>query len=103
LISQWTSGNLDARVAGGESATELIERCRRFLQYLRSLHTKQILVCTHGRTLRCLICLIKEQEMAEMENYRHANTGLFQIQYHGSGFEVIRENDIAHLNGFQVK
>ena len=101
LITEWTSGNLDARVPGGESASELIERCQKFMQYLRSLHHHQILVCTHGRTLRCLICLIKEQEMAAMEHYRHANTGLFHVKYNGSGFEVIRENDISHLTGFK--
>lgn len=98
LITQWTSGNLDARVEGGESASELIRRCNRFVRYLQAIQYNQILVCTHGRTLRCLMCLIKGQEMAEMEKYHHSNTGLFQVHFIEPVFHVIRENDTSHLN-----
>lgn len=97
LIGEWSSGNLDARVEQGESATELMERCNRFISYLPNLEAKKILVCTHGRTLRCLVALLKSESMDRMEVYQHANTGLYKFYHDDNGFQSIIENDSNHL------
>lgn len=100
MVAQWSAGNFDASLPGAESARQLADRAGRFLAYLVDLPYKNILICTHGRTLRCLLCLMKKQHLREMETYRHSNTGLFLSRYHTGKFEVVIENDTGHLGDF---
>ena len=58
LMVAWKNGDYDARLEEGESAAELAARLNQFLEQLKKRTEQKILVCTHGRTLRCLICLI---------------------------------------------
>ncbi len=97
MIKEWGEGNLDARLEEGESAAELSERLRRFFDHVEQRPEKNILVCTHGRTLRCIMCLLKKQDLGEMENYRHSNTGLFLVHYKDGAYQVALENDTSHL------
>ena len=97
LINEWSTGNLDARVPEGESAAELINRCNRFNDHLKTRTEETILVCTHGRTLRCLVTLLKGETMDKMEVYKHQNTGLYLFNYEDNSFSVEVENDSEHL------
>jgi probable phosphoglycerate mutase len=98
MINEWSIGNFDVSLEQGESARSLADRLQQFLDQLVQREEDKILVCTHGRTLRCLMCLIKGQHLREMENYSHNNTGLYQTKWINPNFEVILENDISHLN-----
>lgn len=102
LIKDWQAGNFDARVEGGESAAELGNRCQAFLDQLTPVNAKQLLVCTHGRTLRCLMSIIKGESLAQMENYAHSNTGLFLVRQYNDGYELLKQNDIEHLEKAQI-
>lgn len=98
MIEEWGAGNFDASLEQGESARALAARLQQFLDQLVQREEERILVCTHGRTLRCLMCLIKNQHLREMENYTHHNTGLYQTKWINPDYEVILENDTRHLN-----
>ncbi len=102
MIGEWRDGNLDARLENGESAAELYERVSRFVEQLRQREEQKILVCTHGRTMRCLMVAIKNQHIIEMENYSHSNTGLFLVQQDGLHFNVLKENDTSHLSNINL-
>lgn len=99
MIRQWGTGNFDSRLENGESARELSDRLSRFLDILKKMPEKKILVCTHGRSLRCLMTLLKGQHLREMEGYSHSNTGLFLVKYIAADdhFDVVYENDTTHL------
>lgn len=97
LIAEWQKGNFDAKIEGGESAASLANRLSRFIERLRGIPAQHILVCLHGRALRCLMCLLRGEHLREMENHKHANTGLFLVKYDGQAFEVVFENDVRHL------
>jgi probable phosphoglycerate mutase len=97
MVSEWGKGNFDARLEAAESASELANRVKEFVAYLTGLPYQRVLVCTHGRTLRCLMCLMKGQHLREMENYDHHNTGLFLAEYVGNMFNFKLENDISHF------
>jgi len=103
MIGAWKKGNLDARLEEGESAGELFKRVSRFVEQLRSRPEQLILVCSHGRTMRCLMCALKGQPLYEMENYKHANTGLYKVQYHPPVFQFELENDVEHLQVMGLK
>ena len=101
MIDAWQSGNLHAKLDGGESAHELSTRLKKFLNEIVRRPEKSMLICTHGRSLRCLMCLWKGEPMAAMEKYDHHNTGFFEVHWDGS-FKVERENDISHLRRIPV-
>jgi probable phosphoglycerate mutase len=79
MISEWQRGNLDASLPNGETARQLFERVGRFIEWLKTRPEQRILVATHGRTMRCLIALLKSWELEEMEQVAHSNTGLYVI------------------------
>ena len=98
MVGQWAIGNFDASLEEGESARQLADRINSFLESIKNRPEKSILVCTHGRTLRCLMCLVKGQHLREMETYTHSNTGLFKVHWKANVFTVELENDTRHLN-----
>ncbi len=98
LINKWGNDEFDARLEEGESANELQDRLFNFLDELKSKTEKTIIVFTHGRTLRCLMCLIEGKHLREMENYEHHNTGVFLVKFEDEKFEVLMKNDTSHLS-----
>jgi len=97
MISQWDKGNYDARLEEGESAQELADRVTFFLRELKLKDAKTVLVCTHGRTMRCLISLLKGQHLREMEKVDHKNTCLYKAHLRNGNFELELENDHSHF------
>lgn len=103
LMANWNNGNLEARIPAGESATELGARVEKFVQHLRERPESLLLVCAHGRTMRALMCILKEVSLMEMNRFHHSNTGLWQVQQESLQFNFIVENDTSHLAAFQVE
>jgi broad specificity phosphatase PhoE len=68
---RWIGGDLDARVPGGESATEMVSRLREVMEEITDAHPGEtVLVLSHGGTLRVgvpAICRM-DAEPAELEN-----------------------------------
>ena len=91
------SGNFDERIEEGESINEMAERLQKFIDHLPTRVEQNILVCIHGRAMRCLICLLEQKELKEMESYPHSNTGLYLVEYSTEGFLVIEKNNTEHL------
>ncbi|MEO6037656.1 MAG: histidine phosphatase family protein [Saprospiraceae bacterium] len=96
-IVHWQNGNLEAALPGGESASQLLERVGRFVEWLKTRPEQRIVVATHGRTLRCLLTLLKGLGPADMEGMPHANTGCYVVRYENDQFRFEMENDLRHL------
>lgn len=101
MINDWQLGNFETRVPGGESALEMATRVRLFVQNLRVREEETILICAHGRLMRCLLCILKDQPLQEMETYTHSNTGLYKVQYDGRRFTSLLENSVQHLKAIE--
>lgn len=97
VSSSWSAGNLHARVKGGESAHELGQRLKPFIEELKTRSEKNLLVCTHGRTLRGILALMLEDDLSAMERYHHHNTCLYLVRYEPDRFVAERFNDLTHL------
>lgn len=97
LIEAWEAGDYHAKIAGGESAIELGARLEDFVQDLKKRPEEKILICSHGRAMRCLMTVLKEDPLDAMKNYHHANTGLYLVDYRPEVFEFRLQNDISHL------
>ena len=97
VVGEWRKGNLDAREGNGESAAELGRRLRRFAGHLRQRPERNVLICSHGRAIRGLICVLLEKPLEEMDTFGHDNTGLYHLQFDGSDFHLRLHNDTRHL------
>ena len=97
MVNQWRRGNYDHRLEDAESANDLGNRLKKFVTHLKIRPEKKILVCSHGRAMRCLMAVLQEQEYSEMEVYNHHNTGLYKMTFDGGKFTFLTNNDTSHL------
>lgn len=99
VLARWGAGDLKAALREGETAAEMSSRLTRFTEWLKARPEKKILICSHGRAMRCLLCIMKSEPPSCMELYDHHNTALYKIRFAGSRFEFELENDLSHLEG----
>ncbi len=97
MMQEWSNGNLEHSIPGGESGKSLRDRLQSFIKDLSTRKEKHILVCTHGRALKMLITLLLNEDISEMEKYKHANTGLYLMEYSDNQFKLKKANDTSHL------
>jgi broad specificity phosphatase PhoE len=97
IITEWRNGNLDIKIEGGESARDLHQRILPFVDEIKNSPHQTILACTHGRTLRMLMCLFTGKDISRMDEYEHHNLCLYKLNFDGTHFHVELENDTAHL------
>lgn len=98
MIEGWGRGELHLALEGGESAASLIARCDEFIHSIEKMTESSILVCSHGRTIRCLISRFLRQPAAYMEKVEHSNTGLYILEF-DENWTVLEANNIDHLVG----
>ncbi len=98
IIQSWADGNYHDKPVGGESAHDLSVRLQSFISDLHHRPFSNALVCTHGRTLRAMICLLFDRPLSEMDQIPHRNTGLYLLHYKNEGWNLLRENDCSHLS-----
>ncbi|MGH1437170.1 MAG: histidine phosphatase family protein [Lewinella sp.] len=97
VTGAWQRGDYHAAMPNGESALELQQRLEVFVAHLQQRTEELLLVCSHGRAMRGLMCVLKEEPLANMNNYSHSNTGLWVAKQQGRRFELTLENDTSHL------
>jgi probable phosphoglycerate mutase len=101
VVEAWRRGDFSARMDDGESAAELARRISRFVDHLRQRPEDKLLVCGHGRAMRCMMCLLSERPLSQMDSFHHHNTGLYRVHYIDEGFQFQLQNDIQHLEKLQ--
>ena len=97
VINSWSTGKLEDKPIGGESALDLQNRLLPFVFDLEKMNFSKALICTHGRTLRALICILKNWSLSTMEDVGHSNTGLYRCTLYNNQWNVLQENDTTHL------
>jgi probable phosphoglycerate mutase len=99
LLKEWKSGNIYYKFPGGESPFDLQQRQLRFVERLRNSPDKTILIATHGRYIRALMCTLTGKPLSEMDDFDHTNLCLYKVNLHSNGtFEIEQHNNQAHLN-----
>ena len=92
------SGTFDERIEGGESINDVVRRLQKFIAHLEDRSEENILVCLHGRVMRVLMCLLDKNDLTKMDDYPHANTGLYVVEYENREFSIIERNLLDHLS-----
>jgi phosphoserine phosphatase len=98
IIAEWTSGNLNIAIEGGETPETLYKRQQQALVHIMQKPEEElVLICMHGRAMRSFLCLLTGTPLSEMEKWPHTNLCLYELSYNGRTFDLIRENDVRHL------
>lgn len=97
VLSAWLSGDYDAAVENGESANQLAKRAENCIDYFTHVNRNNILVCSHGRTIRALVCLMLGNPLTMMEEYHHSNLGLYKFVLSDGVWQCIARDDVQHL------
>lgn len=103
VTNAWKAGDLEARLEDAESAAEMALRLSRFVEHLRQRPEQTLLVCSHGRAMRALMCLLQDEHLQYMDRYSHDNTGLYKAAYQNTRFHFLLQNDTAHLSQLDFK
>jgi 2,3-bisphosphoglycerate-dependent phosphoglycerate mutase len=99
ILDEWKKGNTALSIEGGESPEEVLDRVGNGLVYMLSNpEERHILVCMHGRAMRILLCHMFDRPLRQMDEFHHANLGLYLVRYEKDIFMMERANDISHLS-----
>lgn len=83
----------------GESFTELFGRVNGFLDEVKSSNAKNILIVTHGVTVKAILTIIKGITLNEFSSLPvFTGTALNICEVKGDKLEVILEGDISHID-----
>lgn len=97
VLTRWSAGDLRAALRDGETGAEMTSRLTRFSEWLKARPEQKLLICSHGRAMRCLLCILKGEPPSCMEQYNHHNTALYRIRFSENRFDFELENDLSHL------
>jgi probable phosphoglycerate mutase len=93
----WSNGDLEARIEGGETPAEVATRQRMAMDHILASEGSTILISTHGRAIRILLCTLLGYPLQMMTNFGHNNTGVYVLNCIGSVFSIETFNDTSHL------
>jgi probable phosphoglycerate mutase len=86
----------------GESFKDLFNRVESFLEELKAVDYKNVLIVTHGMTIKTLITIIKGLTLDEFSSLPvYTGTALNICEVKGGKFELIVEGDISHIKGYE--
>ncbi len=97
VTAAWKSGELHVRIPGGESILDLAWRQKSFIESLRHDRAREILICSHGRAMRALLCQLLGMDLSRMDEFPHSNLSLYRLLQNEAGFHLVLRHDTSHL------
>lgn len=95
---EWYRGNTAIPTPQGESADELHQRVKDFLKEVTESEAQKILICSHGRTIRVMLCELTGIPIADMRTFDPDNLGLYQLEWEPPQLAVVlKNNSVAHI------
>lgn len=98
VLHEWQNGNITLAIQDGESPVQVQERQRVFLAKLLQDPEQRVLICSHGRAMRILLCTMLNEPLHKMDTFPHQNVCLYKLSYRDGSFMLEIINDTAHLN-----
>src|SRR5699024_562185 len=99
ILKAWRNNQLDVKLPDAESPNEVLVRQKPDIDYILAQKDEEnVLICTHGRTMRILLCSLTGTPLHKMDEFDHANTALYIVeQKTDSKFEIVDHFNTAHL------
>ncbi|MCV9386450.1 histidine phosphatase family protein [Reichenbachiella ulvae] len=97
-LEEWAKGNYDYAVGGGDTPLQLQARQKEAMDYVLSKENEEnVLIATHGRAMRFMICWLMGLPLNQSEQFEHENLCLYQLKYEADEFEIVKHADTEHL------
>jgi len=97
ITQAWKKGNHDLKIKGGESPLEVQQRMKPAIEELIEESGNNILLVSHGRAMRILLCTMLRLDLSQMDDFPHTNTSVYQLEWTKKGFELKVRNNTDHL------
>lgn len=97
MLKLWASGEYESAIEGGETPLEVQKRMKVGIEKLKNVDAKTMLIVSHGRAMRILLCTMLNKPLSEMESFPHQNTTLYHLEWDGEIFTLIKGNCVEHL------
>ncbi|MFN3940363.1 MAG: histidine phosphatase family protein, partial [Chitinophagales bacterium] len=97
ILHMWKNGDVGQHIEGGESPLEVQNRQLAFIEELRKENAEKILICSHGRAMRILLCTMLNRHLKEMDNFPHKNLSLYKLNLIADAFEIELFNETKHV------
>lgn len=97
MLKQWQLGDTQHKIDGGESPNDVATRLSRALEIIKNEELEKVLVCMHGRAIRIMLCLMLNYPLRSMDVFEHQNACVYELQFTGTMFHVLKHNDVGHL------
>jgi len=103
LVSDWAEGKLDCCIDEGETPDQMKLRQAEAMEQVLEItkNDENVLICTHGRAMRMLLCLLTDQSYAVMDTFPHTNTALYKVDYEDGKYTIDQHYNVKHLNGLE--
>ncbi len=103
MLEQWSSGDLDYAIEGGESPNVVAKRLKKGIDYILTQPEELVLICMHGRAMRVLISLMLGYDLRYMDLFKHQNLGLYVLNQNALGtFRIEKYNSGDHLKDLEL-
>ncbi|MDX2001627.1 MAG: histidine phosphatase family protein [Chitinophagales bacterium] len=98
LLDSWRAGQLHLSIPQGESPLDLQNRQLDFIENILPQYEGRILICTHGRAMRIMLCTLLQNNLCLMDDFPHKNLSLYIVKGNGNGrYELAGFNLLDHL------
>lgn len=102
VIDRWKNGDLNYRMPGGESPMDIKARQDVFIREALSDFEGKMLVCSHGRAIRALLCNLTNCDLSKMDEFPHNNVSLYKLSYSNGFFDIDLFNYREHLTHLKL-
>lgn len=99
---EWGRGNYETKIEGGENPLEVQKRQKVAIQKILSSSGSPVLICTHGRAMRILLCWLLKHPLSYMDQFSHTNTCLYKLNFTGEQFSIELFNNTDHLEKVEL-
>ena len=96
-VNAWHSGETDLKIEGGESPEDVAARQQPVLEKILSAPEDLVLICMHGRAMRVILCILLDIPIHQMDQFEHANLGLYVLEVSDKGTEIKYHNSTEHF------
>jgi len=97
MLKLWSNGNYETAIEQGETPLEVQKRMINGIEKLKDIEADNILIVSHGRAMRILLCTMLNKPLSEMDSFPHQNTTLYHLEWDGKTFNLVKGNCVKHL------
>jgi len=104
LVAQWRSDPKIYAPPGGETVSQLRDRCARALNRWQTQYPEaSVLWVTHGGLIGVLLCHLLDIDLKRRWQFRHDNASISELHLRGERVTIVRLNETAHIRALQME